>query len=194
MINILSYLERSIIILFLAFFGLLSCEELAQEMDSKLTDTVSVFDTVSVSDTISILDTIFFVDSMGYEIVGNWEGVTFIEQNDTIDHTNPDSSWVKLSLTIPDVIKPLHEFYYRTWEYGDTDTFITRGVYSIIGDTMYVYSLWNNEDGGSEDGEFDLLRLGFDLDSSNDTITFSENYTDEDSDSVYLNTYKFKRL
>ena len=59
---------------------------------------------------------------------------------------------------------------------------------------MYVYSLWNNEDGGSEDGEFDLLRLGFDLDSSNDTITFSENYTDEDSDSVYLNTYKFKRL
>ena len=88
----------------------------------------------------------------------------------------------------------MHEFYYRTWEYGDTDTFITRGVYSIIGDTMYVYSLWNNEDGGSEDGEFDLLRLGFDLDSSNDTITFSENYTDEDSDSVYLNTYKFKRL
>ena len=30
-----------------------------------------------------------------------------IEQNDTIDHTNPDSSWVKLSLTIPDVIKPV---------------------------------------------------------------------------------------
>ena len=108
------YLQHSILALTVLSFAFLSCEELEDGIANSISDTVSVFDTVSVSDTVSILDTLFYVDSMGYDAVGDWSGITFIEANDTIDHTNPDSSWVRLSLTTPTIINPLHEFYFRS--------------------------------------------------------------------------------
>ena len=107
------YLQHSILALTVLSFAFLSCEELEDGIANSISDTVSVFDTVSVSDTVSILDTLFYVDSMGYDAVGDWEGIYFIEENDTFNHIDDDSSWVGLTLTTPTIIKPLHEFYFR---------------------------------------------------------------------------------
>ena len=194
-----SYFQHSVLTIFVVLAGILSCEELEDGIANSISDTVSVFDTVSVSDTVSILDTLFYVDSMGYDAVGDWSGITFIEANDTIDHTNPDSSWVRLSLTTPTIINPLHEFYFRSWEAGETDTFRSRGVWAVLGDSMYVYQLWNNEDGGpgSDEDDWDLMRMGYDLNLSKDTVVLKMEFMEDfgpDSGIVFLDTYKFKRL
>ena len=113
--KLFSYFQHSILIMFVVLAGILSCEELEDGIANSISDTVSVFDTVSVSDTVSILDTLFYVDSMGYDAVGDWDGVYFVESNDTVDLTNPDSAWTKVTLTTPTLITPLHEFYFRDW-------------------------------------------------------------------------------
>ena len=195
--KLFSYFQHSILIMFVVLAGILSCEELEDGIANSISDTVSVFDTVSVSDTVSILDTLFYVDSMGYDAVGDWDGVYFIEANDTVDLTNPDSAWTKVTLTTPTLIKPLHEFYFRDWEHGE-DTFRSRGVWAILGDTMYIYQLWNNEDGGpgADEEDWDLMRLAYDLNASKDTLVFSEQWMEDygpDSGTVYTNKYFFKR-
>ena len=63
---------------------------------------------------------------------------------------------------------------------------------------MYIYQLWNNEDGGpgADQEDWDLLRLGYDLNDTKDTIVFSEKYISDyglDSGTVYTNKYIFKR-
>ena len=196
--KLFSYFQHSILIMFVVLAGILSCEELEDGIANSLSDTVSIFDTVSVSDTVSILDTLFYVDSMGYDAVGDWEGVYFIEENDTFNHIDDDSSWVWLTLTTPTIIKPLHEFYFRDWEYGE-DTFKSRGVWAILGDSMYVYQLWNNEDGGPgpDEDDWDLMRLGYDLNASKDTVTLTQQWMEDygpDSGTVYNDKYVFKRL
>ena len=93
--KLFSYFQHSILIMFVVLASILSCEELEDGIANSISDTVSVFDTVSVSDTVSILDTLFYVDSMGYDAVGDWEGVYFIEENDTFNHIDDDSSWAR---------------------------------------------------------------------------------------------------
>ena len=190
--KIISYLQHSILVVVIVLAGILSCEELEDGVTNSLTDTVSIFDTVSVLDSISVYDTLFHIDSSSFEIIGEWDGITFIDDTSR-DYTASDS-WVRLTLSPPSIVYPIHEYYFREYNHVEADTFRERGVYSVIGDSVYVLQIWNNEDDSvHHDEEMEFMNMFVELNAAKDTLVFKQ--MGEDSTGAPMTgVYTFKRI
>ena len=186
--KILSYFQHSILGIFVLLAGILSCEELEDEVTNSLTDTVSIFDTISV------MDTLIHIDSSSFEIIGEWDGITFFENDSTRDYTS-SASWVRLTLSPPSILNPIHEYYFREYDHVEADTFRERGVYTVLGDSVYVLQIWNNEDDSvHHDEDMDFMRMWVNLNATKDTLVFKQAMQDSLGAPAADGVYTFKRI
>ena len=164
--KIISYFQHSILSVFIILAAILSCEELEDEVTKSITDTTSIFDTISV------MDTIIHMDSSSFQVIGEWDGITFFENDSTRDYTS-SASWVRLTLSPPSILNPIHEYYFREYDHVEADTFRERGVYTVLGDSVYVLQIWNNEDDSvHHDEDMDFMRMFVELNATKDTLVF----------------------
>ncbi len=196
--KIISYFQHSILSIFIIFAAILSCEELEDEVTNSLTDTVSIFDTISV------MDTLIHIDSSSFVLVGEWDAITF-DEDTFMDFTTSDD-WARVTMTAPTILKPVHEYYFRDYSHHDLDTFRERGVYAVLGDSIYILPIWSNDtsrgheyhhpDSGyhhPDDEHMEFMRMWFNLSATNDTLTMKDSYEDS-TGTLRTGTFIFKKI